>query len=56
MAEKIIMQVLGMFKKNHTPAVLTGVDSESDELLHWATLKTLRADMKAEKLYPPGTM
>ncbi|KAK6094293.1 hypothetical protein MT418_005363 [Batrachochytrium dendrobatidis] len=56
MAEKIIMQVLGMFKKNHTPAVLTGVDSESDELLHWATLKTLRADMKAEKLYPPGTI
>jgi hypothetical protein len=48
MAESVIAKVLGIFgaeKEN---------DKARDEMWYWALLKTLRADMKAEKLYPPG--
>ncbi|KAH9275482.1 hypothetical protein BASA83_002256 [Batrachochytrium salamandrivorans] len=31
-----------------------GVDDSDESLWYWSLLKTLRADMKAEKLYPPG--
>jgi hypothetical protein len=43
MAESVIAKVLGIYK-----------EEERDELWYWALLKTLRADMKADKLYPPG--
>jgi hypothetical protein len=49
MAESVIAKVLGVFKQANQPQ-----DQERDELWYWARLKTLRADMKAEKLYPPG--
>ncbi len=49
MAESVIAKVLGVFKQANQPQ-----DQERDELWYWALLKTLRADMKAEKLYPPG--
>nr|KAJ3416134.1 hypothetical protein HK105_001335 [Polyrhizophydium stewartii] len=51
MAERVIGKVLGIFR-DYTP---TGAPDE-DSLWYWALLKTLRADMKAEKLYPPGTV
>jgi hypothetical protein len=47
MAEGVIGKVLGVFQQ---PVP----ESEKDDLWYWALLKTLRADMKAEKLYPPG--
>ena len=31
-------------------------DDPNNDLWYWALLKTLRADMRAEKLYPPGTV
>ena len=50
MAESVIGKVLGVFPgKSASP-----VRDESEELWCWALLKTLRADMDAEKLYPPG--
>jgi hypothetical protein len=48
MAESVIAKVLGVFGAEKE------ADKERDELWYWALLKTLRADMKAEKLYPPG--
>lgn len=48
MAESVIAKVLGVFGTEKE------ADKERDELWYWALLKTLRADMKAEKLYPPG--
>lgn len=49
-AENVIGKVLGIFKES-----LEGTkNEEKDDLWYWALLKTLRADMKAEKLYPPG--
>ncbi|KAH6568632.1 hypothetical protein BASA60_008588 [Batrachochytrium salamandrivorans] len=53
MAERIIGQILGVFKKSDT-ALSSGVDDSDESLWYWSLLKTLRADMKAEKLYPPG--
>lgn len=49
-AESVISKILGYFpdKSKH------GAYDEADELWCWALLKTLRADMDAEKLYPPG--
>ena len=55
-AEKVIGKVLGIFKdysRNNT-TLNTGLYDSNDDLWFWALLKTLRADMKAEKLYPPG--
>ncbi|KAI8587460.1 hypothetical protein BDZ88DRAFT_398537 [Geranomyces variabilis] len=46
MAERVIGKVLGVFKSSAPPS--------EDDLYYWALLKTLRADMRAEKLYPPG--
>ncbi|KAJ3309490.1 hypothetical protein HDV04_005982 [Boothiomyces sp. JEL0838] len=48
MAEGVIGKVLGIFKEHETGT------TQRDELWYWALLKTLRADMKADKLYPPG--
>lgn len=48
LAESVIAKVLGVFKESG------GGLGERDDLWYWALLKTLRADMKAEKLYPPG--
>ncbi|KAJ3355991.1 hypothetical protein HDU91_005609 [Kappamyces sp. JEL0680] len=49
MAESVIAKVLGVFKQDLEPQT-----RERDDLWYWALLKTLRADMKADKLYPPG--
>jgi hypothetical protein len=49
MAEGVIGKVLGVFQQ---PVP----ETERDDLWYWALLKTLRADMKAEKLYPPGVV
>ncbi|KAI9017389.1 hypothetical protein BC832DRAFT_527154 [Gaertneriomyces semiglobifer] len=51
LAERVIGKVLGVFK--NYPTGMTGAEHE-DELWYWGLLKTLRADMRAEKLYPPG--
>jgi hypothetical protein len=48
MAESVIAKVLGIFGTEKD------IDKARDEMWYWALLKTLRADMKAEKLYPPG--
>jgi hypothetical protein len=54
MAEGVIGKVLGIFQDTD---VNDSSDSGTrDELWYWALLKTLKADMKAEKLYPPGTV
>jgi hypothetical protein len=45
----VIGKVLGIFQDS-----LTGSAEPKDDLWYWALLKTLRADMRAEKLYPPG--
>ncbi|KAJ3153400.1 hypothetical protein HDU86_005230 [Geranomyces michiganensis] len=66
MAERVIGKVLGVFKSYPAgagpppePQSSSGSSSSSappseDDLYYWALLKTLRADMRAEKLYPPG--
>ncbi|KAJ3051269.1 hypothetical protein HK097_007754 [Rhizophlyctis rosea] len=48
--ERIIAKVLGVFpgSQNHEDSAAV------DELWFWALQKTLRADMRSEKLYPPG--
>eukprot|EP00842_Homolaphlyctis_polyrhiza_P005225 jgi/Hompol1/5703/HPOL_001104-RA len=52
MAERIIGRVLGIF-----PTFMQTKSEETDESLwFWSIHKTLRADMKAEKLYQPGTI
>jgi hypothetical protein len=48
-AETVIGKVLGII-----PGVPGPTRDEAEELWCWALLKTLRADMDAEKLYPPG--
>ncbi|KAJ3284673.1 hypothetical protein HK104_009828 [Borealophlyctis nickersoniae] len=53
LAERIIGKVLGVFRAHEESDSDT---SSADELWYWALLKTLRADMAAEKLYPPGTV
>jgi hypothetical protein len=45
-AETVIGKALGIFKEPEGEI--------KDDLWYWALFKTLRADMKAEKLYPPG--
>lgn len=50
MAERVIGNVLGLFRGNNAGNVC----NESEELWYWALLKTLRADMRTDKLYPPG--
>ncbi|KAJ3041463.1 hypothetical protein HDV00_009259 [Rhizophlyctis rosea] len=50
--ERVIGKVLGVF-----PGAEFDDDGTSvDELWFWALQKTLRADMRSEKLYPPGTV
>jgi hypothetical protein len=48
-AESVMSKILGISRAKDTP-----MHSEAEELWCWALLKTLRADMDAEKLYPPG--
>lgn len=48
-AESVMSKILGISRSKDTP-----MHSEAEELWCWALLKTLRADMDAEKLYPPG--
>ena len=49
-AESVISKILGYFPDISKHSAY----DEADELWCWALLKTLRADMDAEKLYPPG--
>ncbi|KAI8920928.1 hypothetical protein DFJ77DRAFT_425933 [Powellomyces hirtus] len=63
MAERVIGKVLGVFKSYPTGSSVPSDDPSStspqsieDDLWYWALLKTLRADMRAEKLYPPGSV
>ncbi|KND00726.1 uncharacterized protein SPPG_03842 [Spizellomyces punctatus DAOM BR117] len=61
MAERVIGKVLGVFKNYPGANVPTNAGRQEgpgheDELWYWALLKTLRADMRAEKLYPPGSV
>ena len=48
MSERVIGKVLGISNDQ------TDGSKEADELWYWALLKTLRADMRADKLFPPG--
>ena len=52
LAEGVIGKVLGIFREYQAEVA----DDPKDDLWYWALLKTLRADMRAEKLYPPGTV
>lgn len=64
LAESVIAKVLGIFREESgygmggggrgSTSPLQAESKERDELWYWALLKTLRADMKAEKLHPPG--
>ncbi|KAJ3160547.1 hypothetical protein HDU88_007901 [Geranomyces variabilis] len=66
MAERVIGKVLGVFKsypagagpppESQSASTSPGSSAppSEDDLYYWALLKTLRADMRAEKLYPPG--
>lgn len=54
-SEKVIGKALGIFQDSNKSNTAVGVgDNEmglkDDELYYWALLKTLRADMKSEKL------
>ncbi|KAI8913296.1 hypothetical protein EDD86DRAFT_200197 [Gorgonomyces haynaldii] len=49
-AETVISKALGIFKDS----IVGNSNDGADDLWYWALLKTLRADMRAEKLYPPG--
>ncbi|KAI8899404.1 hypothetical protein BC833DRAFT_585794 [Globomyces pollinis-pini] len=57
MAEGVIGKVLGVFSEHQKPKQ-SGVhlSEPHEDLWYWALMKTLRADMKADKLYPPGTV
>lgn len=54
MAERVIGKVLGIFRDYATDSISASARDMNEELWFWALLKTLRADMKTEKLYPPG--
>ncbi|KAI8968459.1 hypothetical protein BDF20DRAFT_828162 [Mycotypha africana] len=45
--EEIISRVAGQFQQQH---------DEEDQKWFWAMIKTMRADMTAEKMYPPNTV
>jgi hypothetical protein len=49
-AESVISKVFGVFQES----VQSGGSLPRDDLWYWSILKTLRADMTSEKLYPPG--
>lgn len=52
-ADDIIRRVVGRYRKADGDG---NDDDEQQENWFWAMIKTLRADMQAEKLYPPSTI
>lgn len=52
-AEAIISRIIGRYNNRRNKK--DSHDDEEDKWL-WATIKTMRADMCAEKLYPPSTV
>ncbi|ORY92267.1 hypothetical protein BCR43DRAFT_518250 [Syncephalastrum racemosum] len=56
-AEEILNRVLGRYrnKKTHDLEQQDEQDDE-DEQWFWALIKTMRADMRTDKLYPPSTV
>lgn len=51
-ADEILSRVIGKYQKKNT----TVTDEEEHDQWFWALIKTMRADMRAEKLFPPSTM
>jgi hypothetical protein len=55
LAEQIIGHVLGFTSTAGGGGTRGAAAGEApDDLWYWAVLKTLRADMRSDKLYPPG--
>lgn len=50
-ADEILSRVIGKYQKKTTIT-----DEEEHDQWFWALIKTMRADMRAEKLFPPSTM
>lgn len=51
--DEILSRVIGKYQKKTTA---TTTDEEEHDQWFWALIKTMRADMRAEKLFPPSTM
>ncbi|CAO3599475.1 unnamed protein product [Absidia cylindrospora] len=61
-AEAIISRIIGRYNRRNTDKNMDDQqqqqqqkEEEEDQWL-WATIKTMRADMRADKLYPPSTV
>lgn len=53
--EEIISRVVGRLQKKKNEKEEDGEPTEDDQWF-WAMIKTMRADMKSEKMYPPSTV
>lgn len=51
-ADDILSRIMGRYQKEKSQKE----EEEEEEQWFWALIKTMRADMRAEKLYPPGTV
>ncbi|KAL0084605.1 hypothetical protein F4703DRAFT_1916641 [Phycomyces blakesleeanus] len=52
-ADDILGRVMGRY---NSPREHKNDDEDEDDQWFWALIKTMRADMRAEKLYPPSTV
>ena len=64
--DEILSRIIGQYQKSGTEAAPNGEHGseqsteehqpDDDEQWFWALIKTMRADMTSEKLYPPSTI
>lgn len=54
-ADDILKRIVGRYhRKNDKQAEKEQDDTDADDQWFWALIKTMRADMRADKLYPPS--
>lgn len=53
-ADEILSRMVNHYQKKKANEITP--EEEENEQWFWALIKTMRADMKAEKLFPPSTM
>lgn len=54
--EEIISRVVGRLQKKKNEKEKEDGEPTEDDQWFWAMIKTMRADMKSEKMYPPSTV
>lgn len=55
-ADEILGRVMRRYLSKEQDQQRQGGGDDDDEEWFWALIKTMRADMRSEKLYPPGTV